>query len=68
MAKTFITDDFLLQTKTAQRLYHDYAAAMPIFDYHCHLPPEEIAADKGESERDQLHGFSGAEQVAGRQP
>jgi glucuronate isomerase len=46
VAKTFITDDFLLRTKTAQRLYHDYAVKMGIFDYHCHLPPEEIAADK----------------------
>jgi glucuronate isomerase len=43
--KTFINEDFLLETKTAQRLYHDYAAAMPIIDYHCHLPPDQIAAD-----------------------
>ena len=46
MAKTFITDDFLLRTKTARTLYHEYAKNMPIFDYHCHLPPAEIAADK----------------------
>lgn len=46
MAKTFITDDFLLRTKTSQKLYHDYAAKMPIYDYHCHLSPAEIAADK----------------------
>ncbi len=41
----FITEDFLLQTKTARILYHEYAAKMPIYDYHCHLPAELIAAD-----------------------
>lgn len=40
--KAFIHDDFLLTTKSAQRLYHDYAENMPIFDYHCHLNPQEI--------------------------
>ncbi len=44
--KPFLSEDFLLQTKSAQRLYHEYASAMPIFDYHCHLPVEEIAANK----------------------
>ncbi|MFB9840968.1 glucuronate isomerase [Mucilaginibacter ginsenosidivorans] len=43
--KAFLDDDFLLNGKTAQRLYHDYAANMPIIDYHCHLPPDDIAAD-----------------------
>jgi glucuronate isomerase len=38
--------DFLLGTKTAQRLYHEYAAELPIIDYHCHLPPEEVAQDR----------------------
>ena len=38
--------DFLLQTKTAQRLYHEYAAAQPIVDYHCHLPPEDVAGNR----------------------
>jgi len=41
----FITEDFLLQTKTARILYHEHAAKMPIYDYHCHLPAELIAAD-----------------------
>ena len=41
----FIHDDFLLQNETARRLYHDYAAGMPIMDYHCHLPPAEVAED-----------------------
>lgn len=44
--KKFMDDDFLLQTKTAKRLYHDHAATMPIYDYHCHLPPQEVAEDK----------------------
>jgi glucuronate isomerase len=43
---TFLSDNFLLQTETARRLYHDYASSMPIIDYHCHLPPDQIAADK----------------------
>lgn len=42
-SKTFITDDFLLENKFSQRLYHDFASKMPIIDYHCHLPPREIA-------------------------
>ena len=44
--KTFITDNFLLNSKTAQRLYHDYVKFMPIIDYHNHLNPQEIAEDK----------------------
>jgi len=44
--KPFMDDDFLLQTETAKRLYHDYAEAMPIFDYHCHISPQEIAEDR----------------------
>src|SRR6185437_3670160 len=43
--KSFLNKDFLLQTKTARRLYHEYAAALPIIDYHCHLPPDQIADD-----------------------
>lgn len=46
LAPTFLSDDFLLQTETARRLYHDYARLMPIIDYHCHLPPDQIAQDK----------------------
>ncbi len=44
--KIFMDADFLLQTKTAIKLYHEHAANMPIYDYHCHLPPQEIAEDK----------------------
>jgi glucuronate isomerase len=43
--KTFLDDNFLLQTKTAERLYHEFAKDMPIIDYHCHLPPDQIAND-----------------------
>ena len=41
--KPFMDKDFLLQTETAQRLYHEHAAKMPIIDYHCHLVPQMIA-------------------------
>ncbi|MCX6239602.1 MAG: glucuronate isomerase [Bacteroidia bacterium] len=44
--KPFMDDNFLLQTETAKRLYHEYAAGMPIFDYHCHISPLEIAEDR----------------------
>lgn len=43
--KQFMDDDFLLSTETAKHLYHDYAKAMPIIDYHCHLVPQEIYED-----------------------
>lgn len=39
-------ENFLLQTQTAQELYHNHAENMPIFDYHCHISPAEIAQDK----------------------
>lgn len=41
----FINDEFLLTTDAAKELYHGFAENMPIIDYHCHLPPVEIAAD-----------------------
>ena len=44
--KEFLDDDFLLTTQTARQLYHDYAARMPILDYHCHLDPKEIFEDR----------------------
>jgi glucuronate isomerase len=43
--KTFITEDFLLQSETAKVLYHDFAKQMPIIDYHNHLIPKQIADD-----------------------
>ncbi|MDH5382377.1 MAG: glucuronate isomerase, partial [Cyclobacteriaceae bacterium] len=39
----FLNENFLLKTDFAQRLYHNYAKDLPIIDYHCHLPPKEIA-------------------------
>lgn len=44
--KQFMDKDFLLSTDTAKTLYHEYAAKMPIIDYHCHINPKEIAEDK----------------------
>ncbi len=44
--KAFMDKDFLLETETARTLYHDYAAKMPIIDYHCHINPQEIAEDR----------------------
>ncbi|HUI57951.1 MAG TPA: glucuronate isomerase [Bryobacteraceae bacterium] len=42
----FIHDDFLLSTKTARRLFHEYAEHEPILDYHCHLPPRDVAENR----------------------
>ena len=44
--KPFMDEDFLLQSETAKKLYHDYAEKMPIIDYHCHINPQEIYEDK----------------------
>ncbi len=44
--KAFMDKDFLLSTPTAQTLYHDYAAKMPIIDYHCHVDPKEVYEDR----------------------
>jgi glucuronate isomerase len=46
MLSVFIKDDFLLNSKSAQRLYFDYAKDQPIIDYHCHLPVQEIAENR----------------------
>jgi glucuronate isomerase len=42
---TFLDENFLLAGDTARNLYHEYAKDMPVIDYHCHLPPDQIAAD-----------------------
>lgn len=44
--KNFMDENFLLQTTTAQKLYHEHASKMPIFDYHCHINPKDIAEDR----------------------
>jgi len=41
--KPFLDENFLLDSPTAVRLFYDYAAAQPIIDYHCHLPPDQLA-------------------------
>ena len=46
MIKPFMDKDFLLQTETAQELYHEHAEHMPIIDYHCHLIPQMVAENK----------------------
>ncbi len=46
MAHTFLPEDFLLNTEWARTLYFEHAAKQPIFDYHCHLPPDEIASNR----------------------
>jgi glucuronate isomerase len=44
--KSFIHEDFLLQGATARRLYHEFAAPQGIVDYHCHLPPKDVAENR----------------------
>ncbi len=46
MGDTFITENFLLSNETAVELYHRFAKDQPIIDYHCHLPPKEIAENR----------------------
>ncbi|MBR1445356.1 MAG: glucuronate isomerase, partial [Firmicutes bacterium] len=48
--KKFIDEDFLLKNETAKKLFHDYAKAEPIFDFHCHLSPKEIYENKNFSD------------------
>jgi len=43
--KKFMDENFILTTETAQELFHNYAAKMPVVDYHCHINPKEIAED-----------------------
>src|SRR3954466_2671743 len=43
---SFLDENFLLSTEVARRLYHEYAAPQPILDYHCHLPPKDVAENR----------------------
>ncbi|MEO8110340.1 MAG: glucuronate isomerase, partial [Ginsengibacter sp.] len=43
--KKFLGQDFLLESKTAKKLFHGFAEKMPVIDYHCHLPVQQIADD-----------------------
>jgi glucuronate isomerase len=44
--RPFTHDDFLLDTAEARELFHGYAEGCPVIDFHCHLPPAELAADQ----------------------
>ncbi len=46
MKPKFFDEDFLLETRTARELYHSHAESLPIIDYHCHVPPEDIANNR----------------------
>ena len=46
MDELFLGPNFLLPNESARRLYCDYAAGQPIFDYHCHLPVQDIAENR----------------------
>ena len=43
---SFIHEDFLLRSQTARRLFHEFARAAPVIDYHCHLDPRDLATDR----------------------
>ena len=45
MARTYLDDNFLLLSETARELFHGTAKDLPIIDYHCHLPPKQVAED-----------------------
>ena len=61
--KPFIHDDFLLQCDAARELYHRHAKTEPIFDYHCHVSPQQIAEAVSAGELDLL-GLEQAEDAA----
>lgn len=44
--KEFLDDNFILQSETAQKLFHEHAKGLPIIDYHCHLNPKDIAENR----------------------
>jgi glucuronate isomerase len=46
MDNTFLHENFLLSTRTSEKLYFDVAQSLPIFDYHCHIPPADIAGNR----------------------
>src|ERR1035438_8367250 len=55
---SFIRDDFLLQSAAARDLYRGYAQAEPIYNYHCHVPPEQIASNRSEEHTSELQSLS----------
>ncbi|MBV9490863.1 MAG: glucuronate isomerase [Verrucomicrobia bacterium] len=46
MDKPFLSENFLLSTPTSETLYFEFAESLPLFDYHCHIPPADIAANR----------------------
>src|SRR5260370_41929011 len=46
MKNRFLAENFLLSTTTSEKLYLQFAQQLPIFDYHCHIPPADIAQNK----------------------
>lgn len=52
--KTFVENSFMLHSEAANKLFHEHAEKMPIFDFHCHLSPKEIAEDKHFSDLTEL--------------
>ncbi|MCH4887012.1 glucuronate isomerase [Acidaminobacter sp. JC074] len=52
--KTFMCEDFLLENEISKELYHKHAKIMPIYDYHCHLSPKEIADNQAFSNMTQV--------------
>jgi glucuronate isomerase len=46
MDTSFLPENFLLSTPTSEKLYFEYAQTLPLFDYHCHIPPADIALDR----------------------
>jgi glucuronate isomerase len=46
MDKSFLPENFLLSNQTSEELYFEFAQAQPIFDYHCHIPPADIAGNR----------------------
>ena len=46
MDNSFLPENYLLSTRMSEKLYFDFAQAMPLFDYHCHIPPAEISLNR----------------------
>jgi glucuronate isomerase len=46
MDPSFLPENYLLSTRTSEKLYFEIAQALPLFDYHCHIPPAEIADNR----------------------
>ena len=65
--KPFMNADFLLPDASSQRLYHEHAAHMPIIDYHCHLPPADIAGDHYKWRAMRANGVAESE-ITGHEP